>query len=94
MTEYEVQALLERVDAWVDSVYPKTPAPWALVGDMADLLKRSLSTQPDTGVLWEGPTEPIPEGATGPSPSDASQLVLFLDHPPGINVVVTRKAES
>jgi hypothetical protein len=34
-----VAALLERVDAWVESV-EGTPAPWALVGDMADFLRR------------------------------------------------------
>jgi hypothetical protein len=45
-----VTALLERVDAWVESV-EGTPAPWALVGDMADFLRR----------LADGPV-PDPQG--------------------------------
>jgi hypothetical protein len=34
------QNLLDRVGAWAETVYPKTPAPWALLGDLVDYARR------------------------------------------------------
>lgn len=47
-------------------------------------------SEPHTETLWEGPSEPIPARVTGPSPDDASQLVVFMNRPPGTRVRVVR----
>lgn len=50
---HHIHALLTRVDRWVESV-EGTPSPWALVGDMADFLRRVLVWAHSPGVNPDG----------------------------------------